>query len=256
MAMVASGEVCVPRPGSNSAFWMPGCPGASLQPPRRVGASIGAVELMHWPLVGLRLRTRDLVLRPTVEADLSAVVATLSADVGTNPHLPQFPGLDASRSRAVSAHQSYWQSVGNWSIDGWRLDLVVVAEDRIVGVQSLEGEDFLALRTVDSASHLIEGVRGRGWGKQSRQAVLALAFGPLGAEYAVTSAWESNGASLGVSRALGYRPNGESRHRSDTGQGAATMMHMRMSRADWEATAFASSVTISGFEPCRPFFGL
>ena len=224
--------------------------------PRRVVASLGAVELIHWPLVGLRLRTRDLVLRPTVEADLSAVVATLSADVGTNPHLPRFPGLDASCSRAVSAHQSYWQSVGNWSIGAWRLDLVIVADDRIVGVQSLEGEDFLALRTVDSASHLVEGVRGRGWGKQSRQAVLALAFGPLGAEYAVTSAWESNGASLGVSRALGYRPNGESRHRSESGQGAATMVHLLMSRAEWEATASASSVTISGFERCRPFFGL
>ena len=32
-----------------------------------------------------------------------------------------------------------------------------VADDRIVGVQSLEGEDFLALRTVDSASHLMKG---------------------------------------------------------------------------------------------------
>ena len=86
--------------------------------------------------------------------------------------------------------------------------------------------------------------------------MLALAFGPLGAEYAVTSAWESNGASLGVSRALGYRPNGESRQRSESGRGPATMVHMRMSRADWEATAYASAVTISGFEPCRPFFGL
>ena len=104
------------------------------------------MEPIHRPLVGLRLRTRDLVLRPTVEADLSAVVATMSADVGTNPHLPQFPGLDASCRRAVSAHQSYWQSVGNWSIGAWRLDLVIVADDRIVGVQSLEGEDFVALR--------------------------------------------------------------------------------------------------------------
>ena len=228
----------------------------SMRWPRRFGASLGAMEPIHWPLVGLRLRTRDLVLRPTVEADLSSVVATLSADVGTNPHLPQFPGLDASCSRAVAAYQSYWQAVGNWSIGAWRLDLVVVAHDRIVGVQSLEGEDFLALRTVDSASHLIEGVRGRGWGKQARQAVLALAFGPLGAGYAVTSAWESNGASLGVSRALGYRPNGESLHRSESGQGVSTMVHLRMSRADWEATGYRSSVAISGFEPCRPYFGL
>ena len=150
---------------------------------------------------------------------------------------------------------SYWQSVGNWSVDGWRLDFVVVVGERIVGVQSLEGEDFPVLRTVDSASHLARDVRGRGWGKQARRAVLALAFGPLRAEYAITSAWQHNAASLGVSRALGYKPNGESRHRSDTDLGAETMVHLRLSRADWEATGQAVFVEISGFERCRPLFG-
>ena len=107
-----------------------------------------------WPLPGLRLRTSDLLLRPTTEADLPAVAATLSADATRNPLLPRFPALDEGTSRAVSAHQSYWQSVGNWSLDSWRLDLVVVIGERIIGVQSLEGEDFLVLRTVDSASYL------------------------------------------------------------------------------------------------------
>jgi RimJ/RimL family protein N-acetyltransferase len=214
------------------------------------------MEPMPWPLPGLTLRTPDLLLRPTTEADLPAVAATLSADVAMNPQLPRFPGLDQSTGRAVSVHQSYWQSVGSWSVDNWRLDLVVVAGERIVGVQSLEGEDFPVLRTVDSASHLARDVRGRGWGKQARRAVLALAFGPLGAEYAITSAWQHNAASLGVSRALGYQPNGESRHRSDTGPSVETMVHMRLSRVEWEATGQAVSVEISGFEPCRPFFGL
>ena len=214
------------------------------------------MEPMHWPLPGLRLRTPDLLLRPTTEADLLAVAATLSADIASNPQLPRFPGLDESTSRAVSAHQSYWQSVGNWSVDNWRLDFVVVVGERIVGVQSLEGEDFPVLRTVDSASHLARDVRGRGWGKQARRAALALAFGPLRAEYAITSAWQHNAASLGVSRALGYKPNGESRHGSDAGQGVETMVHLRLSRADWEATGQAVSIEISGFERCRPFFGV
>jgi RimJ/RimL family protein N-acetyltransferase len=172
------------------------------------------MEPVYWPLPGLRLRTPDLLLRPTTEADLPAVAATLSADIATNPQLPRFPGLGERTSRAVSAHQSYWQSLGNWSVNNWRLDFVVVVGERIIGVQSLEGEDFLVLRTVDSASHLARDTRGHGWGKQARRAVLALAFGPLGAEYAITSAWYHNAASLGVSRSLGYKPNGESRHRS------------------------------------------
>src|SRR5829696_5223490 len=137
------------------------------------------MEPLDWPLPGLRLRTPDLLLRPTTEADLSAVEATLSADIATDPRLPRFPGLDERRSRAVAARQSYWQSVGNWSVDNWRLDFVVVVGKQIIGVQSLEGEDFLVLRTVDSASHLAPDGRGRGWGKQARRAVLALAFGHL-----------------------------------------------------------------------------
>ena len=100
-----------------------------------------------------------------------------------------------------------------------------------MGFQELEGNDFLLLRTVDTSSFLIPSVRGRGFGKQMRRAVLALAFGPMEAAAAITSAWHDNHASLGVSRALGYQPNGESLHaregRSDV------MIHLRLRRSDW-----------------------
>ena len=86
--------------------------------------------------------------------------------------------------------------------------------------------------------------------------VLAFAFGTLEAEYAITSAWQDNGASLGVSRSLGYRSNGESRNRSDDDGRAATMVHLRLSRTEWDATDRSASVQISGFEQSRPFFGL
>jgi RimJ/RimL family protein N-acetyltransferase len=68
---------------------------------------------------------------------------------------------------------------------------------------------------VDSSSFLTGAVRGRGLGKQMRAAVLTLAFGPLGARFAITSAWSDNHASLGVSRALGYVENGETADRRD-----------------------------------------
>jgi RimJ/RimL family protein N-acetyltransferase len=130
----------------------------------------------------------------------------------------------------------------------------VSAAGEILGVQELEGNDFPALRTVDSSSFLVRSARGRGYGKQMRAAVLALAFGPLHAQAAITSAWHDNHASLGVSRALGYRPNGESLHaRAD---GADVMVHMRLQRADWLASGAGDHVQISGFEACRPLFGL
>ncbi len=87
-----------------------------------------------------------------------------------------------------------------------------------------------------------------------RTAVLALAFGPLEAEAAITSAWHDNHASLGVSRARGYRPNGESRH-SHPGK-VNVMKHMRLLRADWLASGIGANVEITGFGPGRPLFGL
>lgn len=82
------------------------------------------------------------------------------------------------------------------------------------------------------------------------RAVLAVAFGPLAAEAAITSAWHDNHASLGVSRALGYRPNGESLHRR--GDAVDVMTHLRLRRADWPGPG---DVEIEGFEACRALFG-
>ena len=130
-------------------------------------------------------------------------------------------------------HQGYWRSYGTWRPEAWRVNFVVSAAGQILGAQELEGNDFPVLRTVDTASFLVPSARGRGYGKQMRRAVLALAFGPMGAQAAITSAWHDNHASLGVSRALGYQPNGESLHaRRD---GADVMVHMRMLRAEWLA---------------------
>jgi RimJ/RimL family protein N-acetyltransferase len=131
---------------------------------------------------------------------------------------------------------------------------VVRAGQEILGVQELEGNDFPTLRTVDSSSFLVPPVRGRGYGRQMRAAVLALAFGPMRARAAITSAWHDNHASLGVSRALGYPPNGESLH--PRAEHVDVMLHMRLRRADWLASGTGEHITISGFEACRALFGL
>jgi RimJ/RimL family protein N-acetyltransferase len=100
----------------------------------------------------------------------------------------------------------------------------------------------------------VTAARGRGLGKQMRIAVLALAFGPLAAEAAITSAWHDNHASLGVSRALGYQPNGESLH-AHPGR-LDVLTHLRLLRADWLASGLGDQVEITGFDACLPLFGL
>lgn len=208
----------------------------------------------HWPLASLTLHTPDLELRPVTEADLPALSAQLSDDLEMDPTATRYAGLSDTENRAVALHQGYWRSVGGWRPESWALPFAIRHGDALVGSQTLEGEDFLRLRTVDSASWLTPDARGRGWGVQARAAILALAFGELGATAAITSAWHDNGASLGVSRSLGYQPNGVSTHwRDDHGD---EMVHLRLTRERWMASPWPDRVEVREFEPCRPFFGL
>ena len=208
----------------------------------------------YWPLFDLRLTSPDLTLRPMREADLATVSDVLPDDLELDPAATRYPAGDERLSRGIITHQGYWKAYGTWQPSAWRLGFVVLASDELVGFQELEGNDFPLLRTVDTSSFLIPSARGRGWGKQMRRAVLAVAFGPLQAQAAITSAWHDNHASLGVSRALGYLPNGEYLHARD--DHADVMVHMRLRRDDWLAAGLGAGIEISGFEPCRFLFGV
>jgi RimJ/RimL family protein N-acetyltransferase len=208
----------------------------------------------YWPLFDLRLTTPDLVLRPMTEADQATVARVLPDDVELDPAATTYPGLDERATRAVVVHQAYWHAYGSWRPEAWRLNFAVLAGGELIGAQELEGNDFPTLRTVDTSSFLVTSARGRGLGKQMRAAVLALAFGPLAAQAAITEAWHDNRASLGVSRSLGYLHNGESMHRRGTD--VDVMVHLRLTREAWLARNDRPDVTISGFDRCRPLFGL
>jgi len=207
-----------------------------------------------WPLFDLRIEAADLELRVMRESDLQLVSDSLPDDVEIDPTSTTYPGYDERMKRSVSVHQGYWKSFGNWRPEAWRLGFVVTNQGRLIGFQELEGNDFLRLGTVDSSSFLIPEFRGLGLGKQMREAVLTLAFGPLEAQSAITEAWHDNYASLGVSQSLGYRPNGEGMHRR--GESVDVMIHLRLLRSDWFAQGLGNRVKISGFEACRPLFGL
>lgn len=211
-----------------------------------------------WPLFDLRLRVGDLTLRPTTEADLPTLAALQPADVEQDPSLPAYGPFDAPLTRAARTYQFYWRSWGAWRPDSWNLGFAVERAGRIIGEQSLEAKDFALLETVETASWLLVGERGRGLGKLMRTAVLALAFDGLGAQVAETEAWHHNAASLGVSRSVGYLPNGVYRHASSAPEavgGADDMVRMRLTADRWRELHPHPGVTIEGLTPCLPFFG-
>lgn len=137
--------------------------------------------------------------------------------------------------------------------DVWPLPFAVTFEGRLVGIQTLEGERFPVRRGVETASWLLPDVRGRGFGREMRAAVLHLAFDCLGARFAESGAWHENRASLGVSRSLGYEDNGYEVH--VVGDRVDRMPRVILTVERWRQVD-RPPATVSGLEPCLPLFGI
>lgn len=207
-----------------------------------------------WPLFSLEVQTPLLTLRPLAEADALYLADVFPSDIELNPQSYRFPhDADHDARRRISLGD-YWRAYGTWSVEAWALPLGVHVNGSLVGVQTLEGDQFPLRRVVDSASWLIPSARGQGLGKDMRRAMLALAFGPMRAEEAISAAWLHNSASLGVSSAMGYQPNGLERHVYNNAVGY--LQRVRLTAVDWRRNGLDRDVTIHGFADCAMLFGL
>ncbi len=213
------------------------------------------MNLDWWPLAGLRLETPRLELRVPSQADLTALAAL--AALGVHDPLVQpftVPWTDVSPpERARGTLQYQWRQWGLWTPERWGLELAVVHDDTVVGIQSVAADNFAVLREVSTGSWLGLEHHGQGIGTEMRAAVLYLAFAGLGAEHAVWSAFTDNPASLWVSRKLGYADDGIERQVS-RGK-PAVIQRLRLDRDTWHATQKVP-VTIHGLQPCLHMFGV
>ncbi|MEU9623511.1 GNAT family protein [Streptomyces sp. NPDC088251] len=208
----------------------------------------------HWPLYGLRLRTPRLELR-LPDLELLDGLASVAVDGVHAPADMPFtvPWTDASpaeRGRAVFQH--VLATVADWSARDWALSLAVLHEGQVVGRQDVMAKDFALTGEVSTGSWLGLAHQGRGIGTEMRAAALHLAFAGLGARTAVSSAMTDNPRSLGVSRRLGYLPDGLE---VAAVRGApVTLQRLRLDRARWEEHRDVD-VTVEGLDGCREEFG-
>ncbi|MFD0025979.1 GNAT family N-acetyltransferase [Streptomyces sp. NPDC058382] len=208
----------------------------------------------HWPLYGLRIRTPRLELRvPDLELldELASVAAGGVHAPDTMPFtVPWTDGSPAERGRAVFQH--VLSTIADWSVRDWSLSLAVLHEGRVVGRQDVMAKDFAVTREASTGSWLGLAHQGRGIGTEMRAAALHLAFAGLGAGAAVSAAMTDNPRSLGVSRRLGYQPNGLS-VAALLGE-RVTLQRLRLERARWEEHRTVD-VTVEGLDGCRGMFG-
>ena len=163
-----------------------------------------------WPLFGLRLRTERLVLRLPTDGDLVRLLALAKAGIHEPGTMPFGVAWSTVPSPAFERGfmQHHWGVRGSWSPEqvdpqpdgrmGGRSDRLAV--DRRDRVRDRPDDPH---RVVARAAF-----QGRGFGKEMRAAVLGFGFDGLGARIATTEAFLDNAASNGVSRSLGYEPNG------------------------------------------------
>jgi RimJ/RimL family protein N-acetyltransferase len=211
---------------------------------------------MHaWPFFNLVVRTPLLELRYADDALLEELthVAHDVMSPGTRPFDGDATFYDPTPAGRLRWLAGQWGARARTSHSWWVLVFAVVVDGHAVGTQEITGAEIRALRTVNSFSWLTRAYQGRGFGREMRAAALHLAFEGLGAERAESDAFEDNAASIGVSRALGYRPTGE---QWALRQGErARLLRFALTRERWEKRR-RDDVLISGLEPCLPLLGL
>ena len=166
-----------------------------------------------WAPSRLRVRVDGLELRLPDDAQLDALASLAAAGVHDPSTMPfAVPWTDAEPDAvARSVVQWHWRSRAEWTPKLWSLQLAVLRDGEVLGAQDLAAADFAVVGEVSTGSWLVRGHQGQGTGRRMRAAVLALAFDHLGARSATTAAFSDNPASLAVTRALGYLPDGEAR---------------------------------------------
>lgn len=216
----------------------------------------------YFPAFGLEVRTPKLVLRLPDDDDL--VELTELAVRGVHP--PEQMPFTVPWTAVASPHLERnslgfgWLSRASLQSEDWRLNLVTVVDGEIVGTQGVMGSKWSATKVAESGSWIGQNFQGRGIGREMRHAALQLMFDGFGAAEALTFAYADNPASLAVTRALGYEPNGVDRVPDPVGEGSRELLRFRMTssgfdairRDDIELVGAAETAAVFGTEQSPP----
>lgn len=207
-----------------------------------------------WPTYALRIHTPRLTLRVPDEGELAALAEVAACGVhapGERPFLtPWTEGRPEDRARSVL--QNHWGRLASWEPTDWRLGLAVFESGtRPIGMVTLYAGHFRAVRQVTTTSWLGLAHHGQGLGTEARAGVLTLAFDHLGATDAITEVFPDNRASQGVSRKLGYLPDGISK--DARGEEVLVSDRLRLTAARW-AEIEHPTVRVEGVEAALSMF--
>jgi RimJ/RimL family protein N-acetyltransferase len=163
-----------------------------------------------WPPYQVKITAGDLELRVIRDEDLPGLVELVLDGVHDPGFMPfSFPWTDADPTELPANFvRHHWETRAKFTPERFTLDFAVRRAGELVGTQAFHTEDFAITRTGETGSWLAKRFHGQGIGTRMRRAVCAFAFEELGAVEITSGAFLDNPSSLGVSRKVGYRPNG------------------------------------------------
>ncbi|WP_108494624.1 GNAT family N-acetyltransferase [Promicromonospora sp. AC04] len=206
-----------------------------------------------FPPFGLRVACGDLELRLPDDAELARLADVAVAGIHPPERRPFLVPWNVGEPDEVRRGllQYHWSSRGNVSPESWALELAVFRDGEPVGVQSVGAKNFPVTRSAGTGSWLALAHHGEGIGKRMRLMALHLLFDGFDAADATTEAFDDNPESNGVTRSLGYAPNGVVLQERQ-GEAAAENRY-RMPRDAWAARpeAHRLDVSLTGVAPVR-----
>ena len=212
---------------------------------------------MHsYPPLNLSVSTPRLELRGATDdllEELVPVVRAGLADADPPPFDDPMSLYEPDPDLRVQKWlQGIWRGRGSVTSDFWRLNLVVLIDGRPSGMQDIIGTSFDTYGTAVTFSWLSAELRGRGLGREMREAALQLCFEGFEAAEASSEAFLDNVGSNRVSQALGYARNGTTwaTRRGHPEQ----MQRWRITREKWRLTR-RDDIRMTGVDACREAFG-
>ena len=215
-------------------------------------------DVTLWPPLGLRVAGAGLELAWASDGLLFALARVAARGVHPADAMPFVVPWTRGTPEEVgrSVLQYAWGRRHALSPDDWCLQLAVLRDGRVLGLQDAFARAYPVTRAAETGSWLGLRHHRQGVGWRMRLLVLHLLFEGLGAATATTSAFDDNRGSLGVTRKLGYRENGTVTVAREGA--AATSRLFRMDRDDWDARPdwMRPEVQMQGVEPVRALLGL
>src|SRR5512138_905969 len=139
--------------------------------------------MKSYPLLDVRVSTSALELRAATDDlldELAPAVRDGKTHAEPSPYDDPMSFYETDPDLRVAKWlRSIWRRRGAVEPDFWRLYFVVMVDGRPAGEQTVTGMRFATLGTVTTFSWLSSDFRGRGLGREMREAILHLAFDGL-----------------------------------------------------------------------------